>query len=72
MDFKLELENFKNHLDQSVLDMMDENDKSGNIDPKYNVTISVNGKSIVIPCNADAYANIERLIYDELDDYREV
>lgn len=71
-DFLKELLDFKQHITDSTTTLLDELDETEEVDEKYDVVITINGKTIVVPSNADAYANIERLIYDELSDYKEV
>jgi len=59
------LEEFKAHMDATVNEIMDLLHEGKDIQG-YNVTISLNGKSIEIDMNADLYANLENIIDDEI------
>jgi hypothetical protein len=68
MEFKQELIEFKNHLADTtneVLDTLDTSDGSASLE-KFDIVVTVNGKSIQIPCNADAYSTLEMMIDEEL------
>lgn len=71
MDFKHELDVFQNHLAETtgeILDVIDTSNQNGvklELDPKFDVTITVNGKTIVIPCSADIYSSIDLIINEE-------
>ncbi|AFQ96361.1 hypothetical protein [Bacillus phage vB_BceM_Bc431v3] len=62
---KVSLEEFKSHLDSTVNEIMDLLHEGKDVEG-YNVTISLNGKSIEIDMNADLYANLENIIQDEI------
>lgn len=55
------LKKFKEHLQECTLDIMDHG-----YDKKYDVTITVNGQSLVIDLNADLYMSLVSIIDEEI------
>lgn len=57
---------FQNHLAETTDEILDVLEVSDELDVKYNVVITINGKSIEFDSNADTYSGIDLLLNEEL------
>ncbi|AUM59018.1 hypothetical protein BCP01_217 [Bacillus phage BCP01] len=62
---KVSLEEFKSHLDTTVNQLMDVLEAGKDVEG-FNVTISLNGKSVEIDLHADLYAELENILLNEI------
>ena len=56
---------FLKHMDKSVMDLINEMDKTGHYDEKYNLKIELNGKTLELDLHADLYQRMETLLIEE-------
>jgi len=59
----MSINDFKKHLDASATDII-----NNGYDEKHNVTISCNGKEIVLDLHADLYNNLLSLLAEEMEE----
>ncbi len=65
-EYVSELNDFLKHIDNSKDEMLDIIDGNGDYEERFDITISINGKSIIVPLNADSYYRLEKFIEDEI------
>lgn len=63
------LREFREHLQASANQLIDDIANGKDYDPKYSIQISVNGKSTTIELHADAYDRLLHMINQEIAEY---
>lgn len=63
------LREFREHLQASANELINGIANGKDYDPKYNIQISVNGKSTTIELHADAYDRLLHMINQEIAEY---
>ena len=65
---KVAIKEFINHIKMSTNEMLDIIDNKSEYDNRFDVTITMNNKSITIGNNADLYENLMNLLYAEIEE----
>ena len=56
---------FLKHMNKSVVELMDDMDKTGKYDERFNLKIEWNGKQLDLDMHADLYNRLERFLEEE-------
>jgi hypothetical protein len=68
---RLTLKQFLKHMESTREELLEDLYRGKGIS-KYDVTIQLNGKYVVIPLHADCYSRLERLIQEEIEEENEL
>lgn len=67
-----QLKEAKLHLDRSSCELLHEMGKTGEYNDKYNINITINGKTFFVELHADSHSRLERLLDEEIDEFVEI
>lgn len=61
------IEEFEKHMIKTVHELFDQLEK-GDLDDRFDLNISLNGKTITLPMHADLFSRLEKFMKDEREE----